>query len=62
DDDEISRLVLGEGQEIRFFTPDEALGLNLTPKLREFFEKYRDGVEKMIRKEEVEAVEVGLSL
>lgn len=60
DDEEAEKLVLGEGQEIRFFRPEEVSDMALSPRVKIFFETYRSGVEKLIRRERVSAEDFGL--
>ncbi len=43
------KLGLGEGQEINFFTLDEALQLKLTPNVAFFLPKFRSTFEKLIQ-------------
>ncbi|HEV8052885.1 MAG TPA: NUDIX domain-containing protein [Parachlamydiaceae bacterium] len=60
EDDEVDALRLGEGQEIRFFAPEEVLSINLTPRVEMFFKTYSNAVQKFIRKENVVAKDFGL--
>lgn len=59
-DTEATNLVLGEGQEIRFFNPDEMSGLSMTPKLEELVTTYLENLKRLIQGEEVQAEEFGL--
>ncbi|MFA6415053.1 MAG: NUDIX domain-containing protein [Candidatus Paceibacterota bacterium] len=59
-DQEVEKLHLGEGQEIRFFAPHEMSELNTTPRVKAFFNEYRQAVEKFINREEVTAEDLGL--
>ncbi|HEV8666901.1 MAG TPA: NUDIX domain-containing protein [Candidatus Paceibacterota bacterium] len=59
-DIEAKNLVLGEGQEIRFFDPTEMSGLNMTPKLHELVTVYRDNLDKLIQRESMSAQDFGL--
>lgn len=59
-DKESESLVLGEGQEIRFFSPDEMHGLNMAPRLEELVTMYRDSLEKLIAREDLTAADFGL--
>ncbi|MDQ3077081.1 MAG: NUDIX domain-containing protein [bacterium] len=60
DDDEVDTLRLGEGQEIRFFAPEEVLSINLTPRVEMFFKTYSKAVQKFVKKEDVVAKDLGL--
>ena len=60
-DVEAKNLVLGEGQEIRFFDPAVMSGLSMTPKLQELVTVYLDNLRKLIRGELVGAKDFGLS-
>jgi len=51
DKDEEPKFILGpgEGQEIGWFTIDEALTLKLTPGMKDLLTTYREPIEKMMR-------------
>ena len=59
-DAEAQNLVLGEGQEIRFFDPAEMSGLNMTPKLEELVSVYQDNLRRLVRGEIMKAQDFGL--
>ena len=57
--DEESKFVLGpgEGQEIGWFTIDEALAIKLTPGTRILLSKYRDLIENMMKTKLIPSIE-----
>lgn len=57
--EEENKFVLGpgEGQEIGWFTIDEALGINLTPGTRILLTKFRDMVEEMMKTKTIPSIE-----
>lgn len=61
--EEVKEIRLGnEGQGLDFFTPDDALKLNLTRKLRFYLEHFEDGIIELIKTGSVTDVSrVGLS-
>lgn len=59
-DEEAKSLVLGEGQEIRFFDPAEMSELSMTPKLQELVTVYLDNLKKLIQGEPMSAADFGL--
>lgn len=59
-DEEAKSLVLGEGQEIRFFDPAEMSQLSMTPKLQELTTVYQDNLRKLIQGESMSAEDFGL--
>ena len=60
DKNEESKFILGpgEGQEISWFTIDEALAIKLTPGTRILLSKYRDLVEEMMKTKSVPNIEI----
>jgi 8-oxo-dGTP pyrophosphatase MutT (NUDIX family) len=60
DDAEVERLFLGEGQEIRFFAPEETVMLSLTPVAVALFREYHAAVQKCITREEIAPQDFGL--
>jgi 8-oxo-dGTP pyrophosphatase MutT (NUDIX family) len=58
--EETESLILGEGQEIRFFAPDEIPQLHTTPRVKVFFSEYRHVVTKFINEEVITAVDMDL--
>jgi 8-oxo-dGTP diphosphatase len=60
DSDEARKFKLGEeeGQEIGFFTIEQALGLKLTPGLRKYLVRFRKQVEKTMRNKLVPKIEI----
>lgn len=59
-DKEVANLVLGEGQEIRFFNPREMRELAMTPKLQELVTVYVESLEKLMSGEAISASDLGL--
>ncbi len=59
-DDETKNLSLGEGQEIKFFTPEEVAKLDVTPRVRELFEEYGHVIQKFVEGGDVSAHDLGL--
>lgn len=51
-------LGLGEGQEIGWFTIDEALAIKLTPGTRILLSKYRDLIEEMMKTKSIPSIEI----
>lgn len=60
-DAEVNNLVLGEGQEIRFFDPDEMTELDMTPKLQELVTVYKESLKSLIQGESLSAQDFGLA-
>ncbi|MDB4992517.1 MAG: hypothetical protein JWL75_762, partial [Parcubacteria group bacterium] len=59
-DAEVQRLVLGEGQEIRFFVPSEMQGLTMTPSLEDLVTIHLESLRRLMRHEEAVAEDFGL--
>lgn len=59
---EVARLKLGEGQEIRFFKPEEMVGLSMTPKLEELVTIHKENLSRLIGGESVAAEDFELTL
>lgn len=59
-DEEVNQLILGEGQEIRFFDPSEILDQNTTPKLHELVHIYKDNLVGLIAGKKFHATDFGL--
>lgn len=57
---EAKNLMLGEGQEIRFFDPTEMSELDMTPKLHELVTVYGENLKKLIQGEPMSAKDFGL--
>ncbi len=57
---EVQNLVLGEGQEIRFFEPKDMLDLTMAPKLEELVTVYKDNLQSLIQGETMKAEDFGL--
>lgn len=60
--EEVGRLVLGEGQEIRFFDPAIMPELHMTPKLDELVNLYKDNLLSLIAGNKLQASDFGLML
>lgn len=60
DKEEEPKFILGpgEGQEIGWFTIDEALAIKLTPGTRILLSKYRDLIEEMMKTKLVPSIEI----
>lgn len=58
---ETENLVLGEGQEIRFFDPKEMTGLDMTPKLEELVTTYLNNLYKIIAGNKLLPADFGLT-
>lgn len=59
-EEEVNNLVLGEGQEIRFFDPDEMTALHMTPKLQDLVTVYKDNLKRLMQGESLPSLDFGL--
>ncbi|OYV27713.1 MAG: hypothetical protein B7W98_01215 [Parcubacteria group bacterium 20-58-5] len=60
DEQEAENLSLGEGQEIRFFAPENIPVSNATPRVLFFFGEQTEVVQKLVGGQEVTAEDLGL--
>lgn len=60
-DAEAQNLVLGEGQEIRFFNPEEMHDLNMSPGVEKMITVYKDNLQRLILGESVSPEDFGLA-